>query len=155
LAGSHLGAKLRNSQPGNLFWLMGVTGAYLDDLAGDELPIGSFRSTKPRRPRASANARFSLSTSSGLNLPSFNTRLIGIPAPRPSATLPYDVCSWVVITWFTAHGLDWNPVVPPERHVKGARPVSNRVGLSLCRSAVFPPWNRWPGIRILGLEVLT
>jgi hypothetical protein len=61
----------------------GVTGAYLDDLAGDELPIGSFRSTKPRRPRASANARFSLSTSSGLNLPSFNRRLIGIPAPVP------------------------------------------------------------------------
>jgi hypothetical protein len=44
---------------------------------------------------------------------------------------------------------------PPERHVKGARPVSNRsraFSLPLCG---VPPLEPWPGIRILGLEVLT
>ena len=81
LAGRHLRAKLCNSSLGDLFGVMCASGIYLDDLAGHDLANGSFRSIKPRTLMANAKARFSRSASSGLNLPSFSSRSIGISAP--------------------------------------------------------------------------
>jgi hypothetical protein len=113
--------------------------------------IGSFRSTKPRRLRASANARFSLSTSSGLNLPSFNRRLIGIPAPA-HCDATTRCRSWVAITWVTAHlaphGLSgWfsqsQPVSSQSRHSIGRSWHFRRLEPTGC-SAVSSPCRAIP-----------